>query len=448
MINFRCTSCLSGQIQESNKTADDLVKANAIIISNKEIAKKYKATIKAQEDQLTQINNMVEKFNLELTEKDKIVSGYVKKVNELEANLHSINKKTDDDNNMEYEDGTTKNYVTFDEMQRMFDLYGESILRKVDEKIVTITDNNNEQATKRKKPNNTIPDARSAQGESLSQNIIGNMANMSSRENFPIRLVRTNNLKPPPIKTRAKKSIYEVFVTKFDKSVTATDISNHIMENTDIITPELYKVELITSLKRNQEVDYISFKVSTFGENIYNAVMDEKLWAPNYVARDFVNYEDGKKTPRPRQNNEKNWSNNIIDTPSMKKGLDRRNNLRRNLIKYDNNNRSAQQNYNVTPRYNKYDNGNRFRSFPQNNNVKWKDVEQSSTPNRRINTPRTYTNKNDCIPKYQYMPIYAQPQQQTFQPQYVYAPYQHFLDRHQLNQAQPIQTTQQKPPQQ
>lgn len=128
--------------------------------------------------------------------------------------------------------------------------------------------------------------------------------------------------------------------------------------------------------------------MSTFSEGIYNEIINDNLWAPNYTVRDFIHNEDFKKTPKLRQNSE-HKSNDVVDTPivkNMKNGHDRNHNLRRNILMNNSRNRALQQNYNVTPSFNRNSSRNGQRMYQQNMNVKWKDIEQTQTPNSRRTT--------------------------------------------------------------
>lgn len=77
-------------------------------------------------------------------------------------------------------------------------------------------------------------------------------------------------------------------MSKFDNKVTENDISMFIMDNTTIAMPELFKVERLKSQKQPETPKHVSFKISTFSNEIYKKIIDEKLWSPNFTARVYL----------------------------------------------------------------------------------------------------------------------------------------------------------------
>lgn len=93
---------------------------------------------------------------------------------------------------------------------------------------------------------------------------------------FSDKLKQTNETQ------QVNNDVYTIHVSKFPLDTTNDDITQHIMNNTDIIHDEAFKVERLNS----KASDYVSFKISTLSKHMYLSIMS--IWEPLYKARDFV----------------------------------------------------------------------------------------------------------------------------------------------------------------
>lgn len=97
----------------------------------------------------------------------------------------------------------------------------------------------------------------------------------------------TKNIKkliPPYEENKPKKGLYEIHVSKFDRGTMEKNIEEYI-KNTNIKNEDTFKIEKLISKKEDK---YVSFKILTFKKEIYTEIMDEKLWEPDFKARDYV----------------------------------------------------------------------------------------------------------------------------------------------------------------
>lgn len=97
-----------------------------------------------------------------------------------------------------------------------------------------------------------------------------------------------SNLKPPSFpEVNDTKEFYSLLVSKFDTSVKANNVTNHIV-NIKGINRELFK---LTEMKSNNATElskrYVSYKITRLQAEVYNTIKNEQLWAPDYSVRDF-----------------------------------------------------------------------------------------------------------------------------------------------------------------
>lgn len=151
--------------------------------------------------------------------------------------------------------------VTHDMLQVALQQLETNIMSKINERIADATQRNDEQ-----QPHNN------ERNESKTE--VGGNANKSL-------------LKPPKEKaTTDDRAIYEIHVGNFHTDMIPKTIEAHIMANTEIVMPELFKVEQMRS--RFDKSDYATFKITTLNKQTYTQIMDTKLWEPEYTAHDFV----------------------------------------------------------------------------------------------------------------------------------------------------------------
>lgn len=90
------------------------------------------------------------------------------------------------------------------------------------------------------------------------------------------------------------EEVYAIHVSRFPLNIVVDDIIQHIMNNTEIINPDAFKIERLDKLGS----DFISFKISTLKHDVYKMILD--IWAPHYTARNFnTSPHKYKRTPKP-----------------------------------------------------------------------------------------------------------------------------------------------------
>lgn len=135
-----------------------------------------------------------------------------------------------------------------------------------------------------------------------------NESTYSSQKNNLLKLPSDKNSNS--MKTTAINNTYEIFVSPFHISMTSELITQHIMENTSLISSDLFNVTpLIKSTEQLKRKNYISFKITTLKKDICETLLDSNLW-PNHEAKIF---SEKKKNI----NNGKNvrFDNNKKNTP-------------------------------------------------------------------------------------------------------------------------------------
>lgn len=93
--------------------------------------------------------------------------------------------------------------------------------------------------------------------------------------------IKFNDKLVPQFRVENKQMVYAMHVSKFPKAIITDDIIEHIMNNTELISHEAFKVEKLGK----PESDYNSFKIWTLSCEAYEMI--KKIWAPHYVVRDF-----------------------------------------------------------------------------------------------------------------------------------------------------------------
>lgn len=84
------------------------------------------------------------------------------------------------------------------------------------------------------------------------------------------------------------ENVYDIYVSQFNPTTTCDDIVNHIAANTDF-TSDDFEVILLANkrLMKFKAYSYVSFKISTSAVNVYNDILNEKLWAPDFSAKPY-----------------------------------------------------------------------------------------------------------------------------------------------------------------
>lgn len=110
--------------------------------------------------------------------------------------------------------------------------------------------------------------------------------NGQERERLKLRVGKEVTLRPPePIEE--EKSVFSAYVAKFEANTTANDLKKYILSKTDITNPELFKIELLRSRKANMAHNYVSFKITTLQNEVFNKIMSQELWRPNFTVREY-----------------------------------------------------------------------------------------------------------------------------------------------------------------
>lgn len=122
------------------------------------------------------------------------------------------------------------------------------------------------------------------------------------------------HLQPPDERTTAKRSVYEIHLSKFKPTTTEDDIVRHIVLKTDVDKNMFSVDKLIPSKPR----DYVSFKLVMLQQTVYEKLIDPNLW-PRFTARDFMpevkpndrRFGNGNKNSRKMVPNKSRFSNDM-----------------------------------------------------------------------------------------------------------------------------------------
>lgn len=137
----------------------------------------------------------------------------------------------------------------------------------------TIKTIENSENDKNKKPNDEMSKANN------------NKNNNIDKRNAVVEPDVNAKLKPP--KLNQNKGLFEIHISRFEVGTTESNIEEYIMEKTKIKN-DRFAVELLNNRTNN----YVSFKLITFNRNIYDILMNEQLWSPDFIARDFIRNKD------------------------------------------------------------------------------------------------------------------------------------------------------------
>lgn len=390
MFEFKCPNCIINiptKIQQLESTHEADLK-----------------TIIELKEEIDRLNGTITNVEANLTQSVKFNSEYQQQIDQLKKQLdETINAKMD---------FTEERAATIGELHELLEKYNAKICNQF-ENCSNFSDMSQE--LKRKK---TID-----QRETITAVNSGHRAtnvNAGAPQNSFAPINDTNDLKPPTI-VKENKSIYEIHLSEFDIGTTIDDIVRYIMQRTTIIMPDLFNVEMLP-IEKKIDRESVSFKISTLKRNIYNEIMNQAIWSPNFVARDYLKQDNIWKTPMRKrvtyENRDANYSNNktsVFYTPKTNRHTDPRNFKRKFQEK---NEREA------------YDNKGAFRrnkpNFRMNHgaSMNWRKNRGNDTPFRR-----NYRNPSN-LPQYQWQnPIpnyYMMPQTATYQPifQQAYQPNQ------------------------
>lgn len=90
------------------------------------------------------------------------------------------------------------------------------------------------------------------------------------------------------LKTRKhEKSVFSIHVSRFPIDTKPETVTELIINKTSIDNPDLFKVEIMNKNRRFMKSKYASFKISTLKKEMFNEIMNEDIWQPDYLAREF-----------------------------------------------------------------------------------------------------------------------------------------------------------------
>lgn len=86
-----------------------------------------------------------------------------------------------------------------------------------------------------------------------------------------------------------KKSVYSVHISRFEMGTKSDQIIQRIMSKTSL-NINVFSVEELTNQKRTR--NFVNFKISTVNKDVFDEIMNEKLWSPEFVAREYREFRD------------------------------------------------------------------------------------------------------------------------------------------------------------
>lgn len=101
---------------------------------------------------------------------------------------------------------------------------------------------------------------------------------------------KKKKLNPPTNNTEYEienKNVYEIYISKFAIETKEEDIGEYIIDKTKINNPEMFKVSKLKSKTNDNTKNYVSFKIATLREDIYNLIINPKIWEPEFSAREY-----------------------------------------------------------------------------------------------------------------------------------------------------------------
>ena len=103
------------------------------------------------------------------------------------------------------------------------------------------------------------------------------------------------NLQPPlrdsndrVAKTSNDDNVLGIYISKFQPNTTCEDIKKHISKTTNVASSD-FSVSLLANKRilRSKHLTYVSFKVSTSIQSVYDTILNEQVWHPHFSAVPF-----------------------------------------------------------------------------------------------------------------------------------------------------------------
>lgn len=170
----------------------------------------------------------------------------------------------------------------------------------------------------------------------------------------------TNELEPPEEKIVPKpfRSIYQIYVSKFKNNTTTEKIINHVITKSSCKNRDSFSVELMVGPKENvHKLSYVSFKITTCSENVYEAILKEEVWAPSFTATPFSPQNHHTKNTAKYNKNGKKQNSSKSQTPARMNPSHRNerqasgDSSHQRRVTFEENNRTSNANQqNTTPR--------------------------------------------------------------------------------------------------
>lgn len=164
-----------------------------------------------------------------------------------------------------------------------------------------------------------------------------------------VNVLSSNELEPPVeiIKPKPFRSFHQIYVSKFKNDTTAERIIQHVINKSTIKNRELFSVELMAKPNGNvQKLSYVSFKITTCSESVYEAILKEDVWAPNFKATAFSKQKS--QTKYANENKPKQLNSQTPVQMNSRRNEKSGASSRKRRVKFNDNRNSNQQN--GTPR--------------------------------------------------------------------------------------------------
>lgn len=339
------TAKLNGMKNELDSTKKELIDVNNKLKTEIDNANQLHVKCQHAEAEIQRLNGIVTQMKFEFEQQQILNNELQSKVSAASQNQTQANEECAAmDIDQLSSSLTSYNAEIRDCLQKTLD----SVVNRIENSMATQYQNlmstlaANDPCSKRKQPYDTNHLNTAASSLTSQTPAQGNAQN-------------AHDLEPPEEKSKPKpsRSIYELFVSKFKNDTTVDKIIQHVINKTEIKDPELFSVEMLVKANGNvQKLSYVSFKITTCSEKVYEAIMNDGVWAPNFTAVPFIDQKYGKngngtklnsKPQTPKQMNQSRHNDHHESGAKSQK--------RRPKVKFDDMSRGNKANHqNATPR--------------------------------------------------------------------------------------------------
>lgn len=409
MFSFICPACKS-----NDNTFSGLKTINEKLTDK---IKDLKTANKKKDDKIKELNEEVKMIKSQANQNEKSTKN---NVNEIIEPINNVVRPENDgiSSQMQMDVDTIDNErpLTYSDIEQMLKTFNSKICSEVKELLQNNNAQNDEKVAKKRKFNKITDGFLSQQTPLFISDNVNNL-DKNEQENDKLKrpqlndnngLFKNSKLKPPVKQISQGNGIFEIHVSKFASEVDESDISEHIMQNTTVLVPELYTIEELKSQKDNRL--YKSFKITTLKKHVYDEIINEQLWAPEFKARNFIALNNTKLTTdkgRAQNRFTKQMHKEVnFETPKTGRST------------FQDREQKSYQRKNFRNKFDSRNNFNRNRNYDsrQNQRPPW---QADKTPNNRY-ANNNMRNENSQIPFYvtqppQFAYCYA-PQNQMQQP--------------------------------